>query len=192
MTRVNVVVDLGGTRVRTAAADPSLRLLGRTDEPTIHARGPEGVIEQIARMTGRSLETSGADWSAVGILVVAAPGPLNTTTGTVFSPPNMLGWGDVLVGPRLSSRSGVPVKVGNDANAAGVGEYEFGAGRDVQNMVYITVSTGIGGGVVANGRLIEAGPPGLRRRWSPRDVRAGGPTRRGLWRASVVGSGRCG
>jgi glucokinase len=74
-------------------------------------------------------------------------------TGVVFDPPNLAGWRDVPLGELLRDELGIPVYVGNDANLAAVGERAFGAGRGIDNLVYMTVSTGIGGGVIIAGRL---------------------------------------
>jgi len=151
----NLVVDLGGTRLRAALTDDSPRLLARVEEATDHARGAAGVTDQIARMARSLVDGSGLSWEALGRLVIASPGPLDGKTGVVFSPPNMPGWTTVPLRAWLEERLGLPVKVVNDANAAAVGELHFGAGRGKANLVYLTVSTGIGGGVVVEGKLLE-------------------------------------
>lgn len=150
-----VAVDLGGTRLRVALVDEQLHILRRLDEATDHRRGAEGVIEQLMRLAARCLEQGGLAWPEIAALGVGCPGPLDTRDGVVHSPPNMHGWRDVPLRAELAKKSGVPVVVANDANVAGLGEYHYGSGHGSRNFVYLTVSTGIGGGVVVDGRLLE-------------------------------------
>jgi glucokinase len=155
MAKLNLAVDLGGTRVRTAVYDLELHMLARDEESTVRDRGAEGVIEQIAGLGRRSLLRCGKQWRDVACVAVASPGPLDSKTGVVYSPPNMPGWGTVHLEAELEARFAVPVKVVNDANADALAEYHFGAGRGHRNLVYLTVSTGIGGGVIVEGKLLE-------------------------------------
>lgn len=150
-----IVADVGGTHVRMALSDSSLTLRGKLDRPTAHERGPDSVIEQIVSMARESAAQAAADWGRVRLLVLGTPGPLDARSGVVFDPPNMPGWHDVPLKALLEEQLGMTVKVVNDANAAAMGEFHFGAGRGQRDLVYITVSTGIGGGVVAGGRLLE-------------------------------------
>jgi glucokinase len=85
---------------------------------------------------------------------VGSPGPGDPFDGIVFTLPNLPGWHNVPLRAILTERTGLPVELGNDANAAALGEWYFGAGRGQRNLVYVTVSTGIGGGVIADGRLL--------------------------------------
>lgn len=142
-----VGVDLGGTKILTALADGQGNILARVRVPTPAAQGVAAVIECLAR-TVREV-TSGASLEAVG---VGCPGPLDHVTGTVHQAPN-LGWRDVPLASLLRERLLVPVFVENDANLAALGEYARGAGRGVERMVYVTVSTGIGGGLILDGRI---------------------------------------
>lgn len=148
-------VDLGGTRVRTAVVDPAGRLAGKRDEFTRHMGGPATVIEQIARMMRQSTEDCGMSLAQLSHVTVGSPGPLNTDIGVVYDAPNLPGWVNVQLRDELEVALGVPVHIVNDANAAALGEYLYGTGRGHRSFVYITVSTGIGGGVVINGRLLE-------------------------------------
>ena len=86
---------------------------------------------------------------------VASPGPLDPRTGFIFEAPNLVGWYDVPLGDRLRAALQAPVFIGNDANCAVLGEHQFGAGRGVAHLVYVTISTGVGGGVISDNRLIE-------------------------------------
>jgi glucokinase len=92
---------------------------------------------------------------AVVGLGICAPGPLDPLAGVAIAPPTLEGWKDVPLAAILEHQLGLPVRLENDANAAALGEWRFGAGRGTANMVFVTVSTGIGGGVIADGHLLH-------------------------------------
>ena len=150
-----LTVDLGGSRARVATSNDDLELSGRLDEPTDHSRGPESVVAQLARLCIQSCDRSGVRLADIERVVVASPGPLDARAGIVFDPPNLLGWKEVPLGDMLEAALGVRTLIVNDANAAALGEFHFGAGRGTRNLVYLTISTGIGGGVVVNGSLLD-------------------------------------
>jgi glucokinase len=151
-----VAIDLGGTQVRVALSDAELNLTGIVKEPADHRNGPQGIVDQVAGMLESALEETGTRRGALQRGVVASPGPLDTTTGIVHGAPNMPGWeGEVPLRQIVEDTIGLPVQPVNDANVAAVGEYRRGAGRGSETMVYLTVSTGIGGGVIVDGRLME-------------------------------------
>jgi glucokinase len=145
-----ITVDLGGTRIRAARCDAAGRVQARTEQPT---RPEEGVEAVIARIVGaiRAVWPAEEPVEAIG---VGAPGPLDPRTGVVLTAPN-LGWENVPLAERLQERFGVPCFVGNDANLAALGEWQYGAGRGHEHLVYLTISTGIGGGVITHGVLLE-------------------------------------
>lgn len=153
MQKQYLVVDVGGTHVRTAVARPDGTLLGRLDEPT-PIDGPESVMERIVEMAADSTRQAGTTIEDLIRAVVAAPGPVDRQKGIVFSPPNMPGWETVALGPELETRLRMPVTIENDANVAALGEFHFGAARFARYAVYMTISTGIGGGVVDDGHLL--------------------------------------
>lgn len=145
-------VDLGGTKILTALVDEHGKVLKRAGVGTPQA-GPEVVTEAIIQTVMEVTQQSGVGLSSIRALGVGAPGPMDPETGVVFEPPNLPGWHDVPLGQMLSSRLGVPVFVENDANAAALGERWVGAGVGINDLIYITVSTGIGGGLIFEGRL---------------------------------------
>lgn len=147
-------VDIGGTKIATGLVDRSGKMLERVVEPTEAVQGPDAVIRRMVGAIRTALarrNLTPADLAGIG---VCAPGPIDPDAGMVVTAPN-LGWDHVALAPRLSSEFGVPTYLGNDANAAALGESRFGAGRGVRNMVYITVSTGVGGGIVSEGKIIN-------------------------------------
>lgn len=146
-----IAVDIGGTQFRVALCDPDGRVVARASAHTRAVEGKQAVIQRIFDLIKQI--TSGQEHSirAVG---VAAPGPLNPWTGVIFRPPNLQDWTDVPLKNIFEEEFARPVLVGNDANLAALGEHIYGAGKGKRNLVYITVSTGIGGGVIEADRLI--------------------------------------
>ena len=144
-----VGVDLGGTYIRAALADEDGALRERRKVETLAREGVEAVVGRIVRAVE---EVSVPGVAALGI---CSPGPLSSRTGIVYSPPNLHGWHDVPLAGMLEERLGIPVFLGNDANAAALGEFAYGAGRGFGHVIYVTVSTGVGGGIISDGRLLE-------------------------------------
>jgi glucokinase len=153
MTLCALAVDLGGTELRAALVNPSGAVLAYADAKTRSKDGPGAVIEQIVDLIGQ-VRAQAPDVVVCG-LGVGAPGPLDSTAGVAIAPPTLDGWREVPLAALLKQRLGVPVKLENDAGAAALGEWRFGAGRGTESMVFVTVSTGIGGGVIADGRLLH-------------------------------------
>jgi glucokinase len=146
-------VDLGGTQLRAALADSMGDIKVEVRVPTEAAEGSEAVIGRIVACIERVRVAMPADGLLLGV-GVGAPGPLDPTTGVVFTLPNLPGWNGVPLRSILTERTGLHVALGNDANVAALGEWRFGGGAGKQNVVYVTISTGIGGGVIEQGRLV--------------------------------------
>lgn len=152
-------VDIGGTKLAVGAADSSGRLLARCRLPSLVSRGPDAVVEDIIRMVNAAVSVAkgrvceGPD--DLAFLGVASPGPLSQTRGVILSTPNMPGWEEYPLMARLREAFHCPAVLENDANAAGLGEALFGAGRGRRFVAYFTISTGIGGGFVQNGRVLH-------------------------------------
>lgn len=151
--RYIIGVDLGGTQIRVGLSTLEGEILKEERTLTLAAEGPEAVIGQIVDLVAlvRKDVPEGGEVLGIGI---GSPGPLDPFTGVVFNQPNMTGWVDVPLRDELAARTGLPVELGNDANAAGLGEWLYGGGKGTRNMVYVTISTGIGVGVIADGRLL--------------------------------------
>ncbi len=147
-----VAVDMGGTRFRVALADASGKLSYRKSHLTRAHEGKEAVISRLTQAVRETMDHHTREQIlAVGF---AAPGPLDPRTGVIFTPPNLPGWQDVPLKALLEEQLNLPVYLGNDANLAALGEHHFGAGRGMDNLIYMTVSTGVGGGIIADGRLL--------------------------------------
>lgn len=153
--RYFVGVDLGGTSMRVAIAGDTGELLAHVKAPTHANAGPESVFQRLASLAQEARAAARlADDVVVSAWGVAFPGPVNHITGVLTTPPNLQGWHNVPVRDLLTPYAKAPVVVANDAHAAALGEHSFGAGRGVSEMVYMTISTGIGGGIISRDSLI--------------------------------------
>lgn len=145
-------VDLGGTQLRAVRIDRAGQILAYERTETATGRGPNAVIDQIEALIATVIsDLSPEQISGIG---VGTPGPVDPLDGVVLETPNLDGWFNVPLKQILSQRTGLRVEVGNDANVAALGEWRFGSGRGVQDFIYVTISTGIGGGVVVDGKLL--------------------------------------
>lgn len=142
-------VDLGGTNCRGALVDLQGRVLKTRTQPTL---GPEGVFERLSGLIAALIEDAGALGVAVQGVGVGAPGVI-TREGEVSLSPNLSSLNGVPLAHRLTDALGCRVAVLNDANAMAWGEAELGAGRDLSSFVTLTLGTGVGGGLVLDGRL---------------------------------------
>jgi glucokinase len=147
-----VTVDLGGTKILICLFDEDGRVADQEWFLTEARRTPETVVESIVKGIGRVLTRSGTSIAALEGVGIAAAGACDTKSGVVVNGPN-LGWRSVPITRWMSDALGLPVWLGNDGNMSALGEHLCGAGRGCNNMVYLTVSTGIGGGIIANGEL---------------------------------------
>jgi glucokinase len=149
-------IDFGGTKIRTAIVDEVGNLVGEVaEEATGATRRPEQIADTMAatvRSAVRSAHLDVRDLEGVG---VGSPGPLDLTTGTLLSPPNLpTMWGYPL-SAELRARLGVPVRVNNDGNCFALGEAVFGSGRDARIVVGVTLGTGFGCGIVVERKIFE-------------------------------------
>jgi glucokinase len=146
-------IDLGGSQVRAALVDETGNVLRRAAMATDVGGGPKSVVAQMrALFDDVGGNDRGADIAGIG---VAAPGPLDSVTGRIIDIPTLPRWRDFPLRETLATELGLPVILDNDGIAAANGEWRFGAGRGLRHLVFVTVSTGIGGGVVVDGRLLH-------------------------------------
>lgn len=145
-------VDLGGTKIYTALAAEGGKILAEIKVPTESGKGPRHVIDRIVDSVEQVQKAAAISPGRVRALALGAPGPLDKAKGIICFAPNLC-WHNVPIRQVLEERLSFPVLLDNDANLAALGEHVFGAGRGEENMVYITVSTGVGGGLILGGRL---------------------------------------
>ena len=155
-----VGIDLGGTKINTALVDSTGHIVNQDYRETRAAEGQAVVIERMVDAAFRVMAGAGVVPTQVRAVGVGAPGPIDSRVGTVVAPPNLPGWVSVPLGQRIAAAVGIRTFLENDANAAALGEYRFGAGRGTRHMVYVTVSTGIGGGFIIDGKLYSGATGG--------------------------------
>lgn len=148
-----IAVDLGGTHIRVAVVTASGELSHRRSTATDAPDGPDAVIARIADLIGEVASGAGLDERVP--IGVASPGPLDTRTGVVLFTPNLPGWRDVPLVDNLAMATGRRVALANDGNCGALGEVRFGAAKGVDDLVYLALGTGIGGGIVTGGHLID-------------------------------------
>lgn len=146
-------IDLGGTQVRAALVGTDGALLARAAARTDAVGGPRAVVKQIQALIGEV--TAGVAPDLIAGVGVCAPGPLDGPAGVVLGIPTLPGWVDIPIVAWLTEALHLPVVLENDGVGAAMGEWRFGAGRGLTDFVYVTVSTGIGGGVIADGRVLR-------------------------------------
>jgi glucokinase len=140
-------VDIGGTKIAAGVVDANAQVLESVVVPT---RAAEGFAVSYAQLLSTIEATLRDDISAIGI---CAPGPLNPKTGAIINPPNLPGWVNILLGEKISNTFHIRCRVENDANAAGLAEARFGAARGYSSVFYVTVGTGIGTGILFDGKI---------------------------------------
>ncbi len=149
MTDLVVGLDLGGTQIRTVLANQDGKFYARE---TVLTQAHEGPTAVLARIRG-AIQTVLPNGPVLSI-GAGTPGPTDPYLGVLLMGPNLPGWRNVNLRQELGSHFQLPVYVGNDANLAGLAEHRYGAGQGVRHMVYITVSTGIGTGVIIDDRML--------------------------------------
>jgi len=155
-----VGIDLGGTQLRVTVADERGRLKTVVRRPTEAHRGRQHVIDRIVAAVGEALEADGTAARQVRALGIGLPGPVDPSAGLVISPANLPGFRNVPLNRILTRATGIPSYLHHDAHLAALGEHRRGAARGASEMIYVTVSTGIGAGILLGGELY-AGAHGI-------------------------------
>lgn len=153
MSDVAFAVDLGGTNIRAGIVTRSGELRHYRKVQTAVHGGVYAIVDQIVRLAEEVFDAHGSRLTA-GVGVVA-PGPLEPQSGIVRFAPNLPGWENVPLSRLLEERLEIPVVLGNDGNCAALGESMFGAGTHVDNLIYLALGTGLGGGIIHRGHLIQ-------------------------------------
>ena len=148
-----VGIDIGGTKLATVVADSTGHIFSKVRKPTLAERGPEYALQLLFDMVRETINLAGLEQKSISAIGVSCGGPLDTKTGVVYSPPNLPGWDALPLKAQLESEFEIPVTIENDANASALAEYRFGGGRGYNAVLYMTMSTGIGGGIVIDGQI---------------------------------------
>jgi glucokinase len=166
--RVVVGVDIGGTKVAAGLVNGEGEILARNRTPMLTTGAPSNGLTAVSTAI-RGLFTDASSQNQISAIGICAPGPLNPTTGVIINPPNLPIWHNYPLAEEMHRAYKVPIRVDNDANAAALAEAKWGAGRGYRNIFYATVGTGIGTGIILDGRIFhgktgaaaEGGPLGI-------------------------------
>jgi glucokinase len=187
MSHTLLALDIGGTKLAAALADQDGKLLSEASRPTDRQATADAVLDSLLQLAQQMLSGLPQEPSAAG---VSFGGPVDYDRGLAVTCHHLLGWENYPVKRRVEERLGMPCLVDNDANVAAFGEAVFGAGRGHKNILYLTVSSGIGGGVIIGGEIYR-GSTSLAGEIGHTIVRIGGPKctcgRRGCLEAIASG-----
>lgn len=155
MGEIFVGIDLGGTNIKIGCFDSELKLVRKTSVTTEADMGPEAVVERMVGAIEELVKGVGFGLADIAAAGIGTPGPANYKEGIIINSTNMPTFKNVPIRQMLSEKLNCPVAFDNDANVACWGEFVAGAGKDVQDMVFFTLGTGIGGGIICDGRLVQ-------------------------------------
>lgn len=155
MNKSWIGVDIGGTKTAVVLSASPPAMLGRIEFATLPEQGPERAIELIKQSIHQLIDTEGIDPASLGSIGVSCGGPLDQAAGIIQAPPNLSTWIDVPITSILSREFGLACRMENDANAGAVAEHRFGAGQGTRHMIFLTMGTGFGAGIIADGRLLS-------------------------------------
>lgn len=151
--RIWVGVDIGGTKTGIVLCTEVPDVLARIEFPTLPALGPERAVEIIKKTIHELIAAQGVAPGHLQAIGVSCGGPLDRNSGVIQAPPNLSTWVNVPIASILQNEFGVHCMLENDANAGAVAEHRFGAGKGTKHMVFLTMGTGMGAGIIANGQL---------------------------------------
>src|SRR3989442_9313761 len=149
-----VGLDVGGTSMKAGVVDDAGNALGSVSLPTEAHRGQEFGLERMCESIRQAVAAGNLKMADIVAIGVATPGTMDIPAGVILDPPNLKPWRNVPVRDHVAKTFGKPTAFQNDANAAAFGEYWAGAGRGVASLVFFTLGTGVGGGVVLEGRIL--------------------------------------
>jgi len=155
MSEMFVGIDLGGTNIKIGLFDSELKLIRKTSVATKADMGPDIVIDKMAQTVEQLLADAGLSRHDVVAVGIGTPGPAKYSEGVIIKSTNMPKFKNVPICRILNEKLGAPIVFDNDANVACWGEYAVGAGKGVKDMVFFTLGTGIGGGIISNGELVH-------------------------------------
>ena len=155
MSECYVGIDLGGTNIKAGVVDAQGKILAKISIPTEGAKGRAAVLENICRSAQLAMDKAGVPLADIRAIGIGSPGVQDWEKGEIVNAPNLPDWNNVPLVKVLQDRFGKPAVLDNDANAAAWGEFWAGAGKDVNSMVMLTLGTGVGGGIIIDGKLLH-------------------------------------
>ena len=144
-------IDIGGTKCAVLLGNSVPEILDRVEFPTDSKEGPEQTIDKIKNAVQNILDKLGSE--KVKCIGISCGGPLDSKKGVILSPPNLPGWDNVSIVSILEKKFGIPTALQNDANACALAEWKWGAGKGCRNLIFLTFGTGLGAGLILDGRL---------------------------------------
>jgi glucokinase len=155
MGKFLIGIDLGGTNIKIGCFDLDLKLLKKASLETAFSLGPQAVVERMAQTVEQLVGQCGFKTKDIAAAGIGTPGPADYKAGIIINSTNMPTFKNVPIRQMLSDAIGCPVAFDNDANVACLGEFVAGAGKNITDMVFFTLGTGIGGGIISAGKLIR-------------------------------------
>jgi glucokinase len=153
--KYTIGIDLGGTKILSGVVDDKGKIIGRAKKTTHADKGPDEVISRIVKCMEEALDESGVTKKDIGGIGIGAPGIIDSKTAVVKRATNFKGFDNVEVGKLLRAWHDVPVMLSNDVRVAAIGEQRMGAGKGVNSLIAVFVGTGIGGGIILDGKVWE-------------------------------------
>jgi glucokinase len=150
-----VGIDLGGTNIKAGVVSDTGHPLSHVSLPTEAARGPAAGVESLVNVAQQAIRDAGVTKDSITGVGLATPGTMDIPAGMLLDPPNLPGWNDFPVRDAVGRRLELPIVLQNDANAAAYGEFWAGAARDANSLVFWTLGTGIGCGIILDHLIIE-------------------------------------
>jgi glucokinase len=149
-------IDLGGSSIKSGVVDDAgVPFPSAEPVPTHAEKGPEVGLDNLVKAANEAVARSGLSWDRIAAVGLGSPGTMDIGAGLLLDPPNLPGWTNLPIRDLLAKRLQKPTVLQNDANAAAFGEYWVGAGRNTRCLVLFTLGTGIGGGIIEEGEIIE-------------------------------------
>jgi len=148
-----LAIDLGGTKIMAAIISNNGKIIAKERFPTNAAKGPQSVINNLFSAIDKLLSLQNTELSQLESIGIAAAGAIDTNKGVITESPNLAGWSDIPLRDIVTEKCHIKTFLLNDASAAALGEHRFGAGRGTNNLIFVTASTGIGGGIIIDGKL---------------------------------------
>lgn len=155
MKKYRIGVDIGGTNIKIALVDFDGKIIYSNTTPTRAEMGYEAGVNNIKQAIKELMQETGADNKTIEAIGFGLPGQIDYKAGIVKNLPNIPGWVNIPLAKIIEDEFSIPTRLDNDVRCAALGELNFGAGKDCQNLICITVGTGIGSGIVLNGKLVR-------------------------------------
>jgi len=153
MNKLYIGIDIGGTKTSVVLGTGRCKILDKIKFPTQKEKGPDFTIDNIKKSIKEICKRSNINFESIKKIGISCGGPLNSKKGIILSPPNLPGWDNIPIKEIFEKEFKIPANLENDANAAALAEWKFGAGKGLRNLIFLTMGTGMGAGLILNGKL---------------------------------------